>query len=148
MIGGEIIMPMEPMTDCETNFIKETIMKIDKLQKEVVTVGGTRCISCDQSLFNSANNTIPVTLYTHCGTEFTGKTDLAGTTTTFFRIESIRAGRFVTVRLLTTDTTEPETPTLVASFRTMVIDLNEVKAIQCFEPITVEVCSSSLTPNS
>ena len=136
-------MPVETMNDClDCNYIKETVCKIDKLQKEVITVGENRCVSCDTSLFNPANNTIPVALYSHCGTLFTGLTDLTGTTTTFFRIESIRCGRFVTLRLLTQDG-----DTLTATLRTMVLDLDEVKGIQCFEPITVELCNAS-TPTA
>ncbi len=147
MIGGEISMPIEIANECENNFIKETVAKIDKLQKEVVTVGETRCISCDASLFTSANNTIPVTLTLKCCTLLSGIVDLTGITTTFFRIESIRGGRFVTLRLLTVDTTTPDNPTLVATSRTIVVDLDHVIGIQCHEPITVEVCQSSLTPN-
>lgn len=147
MIGGEIEMPIEISADCDCNYIKETVAKIDKLQKEVVTVGETRCISCDASLFTSANNTIPVTFLTDCCSLVTGLVDINGTTTTFFRIESIRCGRYVTLRLLVLDTTS-ETPTLTASNRTMVLDLDKVTGIQCHEPISVEVCQSSLTPNS
>lgn len=138
-------MPLETINDCDCNFIKETVLKIDKLQKEVITtVGETRCITCDTSLFNSANNTIPVSFYTECGNLFTGLTDLNGTTTGFFRIESLRCGRYVTVRLLIVDTTG-ETPTLTATTRTLTLDLNFVSGIQCHEPITVEVCQSSIT---
>ncbi|MDE6947112.1 MAG: hypothetical protein K2P14_08020 [Anaeroplasmataceae bacterium] len=135
-------MPIETINDCECNYIKETVAKIDRLQKEVVTVGETRCISCESSLFNPANNTIPVSFLTSCGTLFAGQTDLTGTTTNFFRIESIRCGRYVTLRLLT----EGEGG-LTATLRTMVLDLDEVKGIQCFEPITVELCTAS-TPTA
>ncbi|MDE6660659.1 MAG: hypothetical protein K2J93_02400 [Anaeroplasmataceae bacterium] len=132
-------MPVETMNDClDCNYIKETVCKIDKLQKEVITVGENRCISCETSLFNPANNTIPVAFYGECGNLFTGLTDLTGTTTSFFRIESIRCGRFVTLRLLTQDG-----DTLTATLRTMVLDLDSVKGIQCFEPITVELCTAS-----
>lgn len=134
-------MPIDTINDCDCNYIKETICKIDKLQKEVITVGETRCISCDASLFSSANNTIPVALYTECGSAFTGATGLDGATTPFFRIESIRCGRFATLRMLTIET--GETPTLTATNRTMIIDLDRVAAMQCHEPIYVEVCSTS-----
>lgn len=134
-------MPIDNINDClECNYIKETVCKIDKLQKEVITVGENRCVSCDTSLFNPANNTIPVVLYNSCGTMFTGFTDLTGATTQYFRIESIRCGRYVTLRLLTQND-----EALTATLRTMVIDLDEVKGIQCFEPITVELCTSSTT---
>lgn len=148
MIGGEIAMPIEIPNECDCNYIKETVIKIDKLQKEVVTIGETRCISCDASLFTSANNTIPVSFTTKCGNLFTGLTDTTGVTTSFFRIESIRCNRYVTVRMLIVGTEDPENPTLTASTRTMILDLNEVAGIQCYEPITVEVCQSFLTPNS
>lgn len=132
-------MPVETINDClDCNYIKETVSKIDKLQKEVITVGENRCISCDTSLFNPANNTIPVALYTKCGTLFSGLTEVSGATTTFFRIESIRCGRYVTLRLLT-----QSEGTLTATLRTMVLDLDDVAGIQCFEPITVELCTAS-----
>ncbi len=144
MVGGEIFMPVETLNDClDCNYIKETVARIDKLQKEVITIGENRCISCDTSLFNPANNTIPVAFYSDCGNLFTGLVDIAGTTTSIFRIESIRCGRFVTLRLLTA-----EGDTLVATLRTMILDLDDVTGIQCFEPITVELCNSSLTPQA
>lgn len=135
-------MPFEPINECDCNYIKETVTKIDKLQKEIITVGEIRCISCDASLFSSANNTIPVALYTDCGTLVNGRVDLDGTDTTFFRIEAIRCNRFVTLRLLVADdTTDPTT--LTATNRTMIFDLDHVAGIQCFEPITIELCQTS-----
>lgn len=141
-------MPNETFIDCDCNYIKESVIKIDKLQKEIVTVGDTRCISCDASLFTSANNTIPVTFLTKCGTLFTGLVDLTGTTTYFFRIESIRCGRYVTVRLLVLDDTTPDAPTLTATNKTMIIDLDCIGGMQCHEPITVEICQTSVASNS
>ncbi len=132
-------MPIDNINDClDCNYIKETACNIDKLQKEVITVGENRCVSCDTSLFNPANNTIPVVLYNCCGTMFKGIIDLTGATTQYFRIESIRCKRYATLRLLTQND-----EALTATLRTMVIDLDEVKGIQCFEPITVELCISS-----
>ncbi len=150
-VGGEIIMQMEAFNnDCDCNYIKDTLVKIDKLQKEVATLGTVSCISCDASLFSSANNTIPVTLFSKCGTTFIGYTDLVGTTTGFFRVESIRCGRYVTLRMLTSDSSDPENPTLVATTRTIILDIDEIAGIQCYEPIIVELCNSSIgtqTPN-
>lgn len=130
-----------PIIDCDNNYIKETVARIDKLQKEVVSESVGRCISCETSLFTSANNTIPVTFTSYNGTSFTGQ-NLSGNTYAFFRIESIRSGRFVTLRLLEYTGAENDT-TVTALDYTIILDLNCVAAMQCFEPINVEVCTSS-----
>lgn len=127
-----------PTNDFECNYIKDTVSKIDKLQKEVVTDTLGRCISCETSLFTSLNNTIPVSFNTCCGNPVTGRVGSTETITPFFRIESIRSNRFVSLRLLVSDGgTEP---VLTATDYIMTVDLDCVSSIQCYTPITVEVC--------
>lgn len=128
--------------NCSCNFIKESVTKIDKLQKEVVSDSTGRCIACEASLFTSAYNTIPVRFYTCCGNPIIGNIGTSATETVYFRIEAIRCGRFVTLRLL-----EPtgEDSTLVGTNYTMILDLDCVGSMQCFEPISVEVCSQSVS---
>ena len=124
---------------CSCNYIKETIMKIDKLQKEAIADNQYYCVSCQTSLMSATNNTIPV-LFNSCnGNELTGSIGL-GATTKYFRIESIRCGQYVTLRLL-----EPigETPTLTGTNYTMTVDLDCIKCIQCLEPISIEVCTQN-----
>lgn len=128
------------------NYIIESVIKIDKLQKEVITANSTTCIGCETSLYDTLNNTIPVTLYTNCGSLLTATINTENNTTTFFRIEAIRYNRFVTLRLLTTDPAQPKT--LIATNQTMIYDLNCVCGIECFQPITVEICTSSTTTSA
>lgn len=130
------------VNDCENNFIKETVAKIDKLQKEVISDFGGRCISCETSLFTSANNTIPVAFYTCDGVLLSALSNTYGNTTTFFRVESIRGGKYVTLRLLSS-VGEAENRALEATDYTMILNLDAIIGIQCFEPITVAVCTSS-----
>ena len=129
-----------PLIDsCNCNYIKETVNRIDKIQKRVISDTTTlTCVSCETSLFTSANNTIPVRFTTCCGNPITAVTATDGTTTEYFRIESVRCNRYVTVRLL-----DPTATT--ATLYTMIIDLDCIGTIQCFEPITVEVCTSSIS---
>ena len=81
---------------------------------------------------------IPITFYTNCCEPFSALVEIGGTTTTFFRIESIRCNRYATLRLLV-DTAG----VLTASTMTVILDLESVIGIQCFEPISVEVCTTS-----
>ena len=127
-----------PTNDFDCNYIKETVYKIDKLQKDVVSDTLGRCISCETSLFTSLNNTIPVSFYTCCGNAVTGRVGPTETTTTFFRIESIRCNRFVTLRMLVS-----ETGVLSATDYTLILDLDCVSSIQCYEPITVVLCKET-----
>lgn len=126
---------------CNCNYIKESVAKIDKLQKEVISETTGRCIACEASLFTSANNTIPVRFYTCCGNPITGTIGTTETSTVFFRIESLRCNRYVTLRLL--QSTGGEDPTLTGTDYTMIVDLDCVGCMQCFEPISVEVCTQS-----
>lgn len=74
------------------NFILDSIIKIDKIQKKVVceNENENRCIMCDTALFRALYNTIPISLYTCCGNEVTALLGVGGDSTSYFRIESIR----------------------------------------------------------
>ncbi len=124
--------------DVACNTIKDTVIKIDKLQKAVISNTVGTCVTCETSLL-SANNTIPVSFTTCCGNRICGLVGLTGASTCFYRIESVRCGRYVTVRLL-----EVTGGTLEATPYTMIIDLECVGTIQCFEAISVVVCSQSI----
>ena len=121
--------------DCETNYIKETVCRIDKVQKDILNNGETYCISCLNSLLASAN-TIPVSFKTICGNPVEGNIGVTPTTTQFFRIESVRCCRFVTLRLL-----QSTGETLNGTDYTMILDLDTVGSIQCFEAVSVPVCT-------
>lgn len=131
-------------TTCDCNYIKESVFKIDRLQKDVQKAEAVgRCVSCETSLFSSINNTIPVSFNIGC-CNVTGKIGLEGTETSFLRIESVRCNRFATCRLLSV-TTEGETTTVTGTNYTIIIDLDRVTAMQCFSPVNVELCNQTTT---
>lgn len=123
------------------NYIKETVCKIDKLQKNVITESSGRCVACETSLLSSVNNTIPVRFSNCCGSPFEALIGITGATTSFFRIESVRCGQFATLQLL--EPTLDET-LLRATGYTIIVDLDCVCSLQCFEPVNVEICTSSI----
>ena len=129
---------MEDITNgssCSCNYIKDTIMKIDKLQKEAILDDSQACIGCQRSLLAATYNTIPV-IFRCCSDVFVGDIGTTGNVTRYFRIESVRCGQYVTVRLL-----ELSNNTLVGTDYTMTIDIDCIKTIQCLGPISVEVCT-------
>lgn len=123
---------------CDCNYVKESVIKIDRLQKEIMSNTIGTCVSCDTTLLTYANNTIPVRFTSCCGNVVEAIIGADGATTSFFRIESIRCQRFVTLRLLELEGTE-----LVGTNYTMILDLDCVGSVQCFEPTNVEVCTAS-----
>ncbi len=123
-------------TNC--NFIKDTVAKIDKIQKEVISDTTGRCIACEASLFTSANNTIPVRFFTCCGNPVVATNGLPLADTMFFRIESVRCNRYVTLRLLNVNGSDLE-----GTNYTCILDLDCVGSMQCLDPISVEVCTQS-----
>ena len=127
--------------DRDCNYITELIYRIDKLQKEVLDVTDSVCIGCEIALMSSTYNTIPISIYTKCQDPFVAIPNLLGDTTNVFRIESIRCNRYLTLRLLEITTDTP--PVIVATNRTIVIDMTEIIAIQCYEPITIEPCTTT-----
>ena len=134
-------MLYEQNLDRECNYITDLIYRIDKLQKETIDVSDSICIGCEIGLMTSTYNTIPITIYTHCQDPFTAIPNLNGDTTNVFRIESIKCNRYVTLRLL--EITDDTPPVIVATTRTVVLDMTEIIGLQCYEPILVEPCTGN-----
>ncbi len=127
--------------DRDCNYITELIYRIDKLQKEALDRTDSICIGCEVALMSSTYNTIPISIYTRCQDPFVAITDLLGNTSNVFRIESIKCNRYLTLRIL--EITEDTPPVIVATTRTIVIDMTEIIGIQCYEPITIEPCTTT-----
>lgn len=119
------------------NFIVENVKKIDIMQKEIVTGCDSSCVSCETSLITKAYNTVPVSFSTCNATQFKALTDVGGVETPYFRIESIRDNRFVTLRLLSYDSSQQ---LLSCTNQTCIFDLDCCCSIQCFEPINCPCC--------
>ena len=127
--------------DCDCNYITELIYRIDKLQKEAIDTTDSICIGCEIGLMASMYNTIPISIYTKCQDLFVAIPNLNGDTSNVFRIESIKCNRYLTLRIL--EITDDTPPVIVATTRTVVIDMTEIIGIQCYEPIIIEPCTSN-----
>ena len=102
----------------ECNIIADTIKKIDKIQKDVLSDNTYTCINCETALISTIFNTIPISLYTCCSSApIIATIGVDGDTTQYFRIESVRCDRFVTLRLL--EATGEDPTTLVGTDYTM-----------------------------
>ena len=134
-------MIYEPTTlDRDCNYITDLIYRIDKLQKEAIDTTDSICIGCEIGLMTSVYNTIPITIYTECQDPFVAITNLSGGTSNVFRIESIKCNRYLTLRIL--EITDDTPPAIVATNRTVIIDMTQIIGIQCYEPIIIEPCTT------
>ena len=128
--------------DRDCNYITELICRIDKLQKDAIDTSDSLCIGCEIGLMTSIYNTIPITIYTRCQDPFVTITNLNGGTSNVFRIESIKCNRYLTLRIL--EITDDTPPVIVATNRTVVIDMTKIIGLQCYEPITIEPCTATI----
>ena len=125
---------------CSTNSILETVEMITRNQRSTCSTCAN-CVSCNGCFFN----TIPIRL-THCcnGTAVSGLVGAGGVSTEYFRIECITCERFIKLRLLTVTSVEGEIVVTGTNY-TMVVDLDCVGAIQCFEPVNILGCTAPTT---
>ncbi len=120
-------------TTATRHHIIETIIRIDRLQKEAVA-NLNSCLTCERSLNIQSYNTIPIILNLRGGSRLTGLLGTTGSETFFFRIESI-IGNFITLRLL-----ELSGSSLITTTFTLILDLDCVCSLQCLEAINLESC--------
>ena len=125
---------------CCTNNIVEIIETIARSQRNVCNTCGD-CVSCDGLFCNALYNTIPIRL-THCcsGAPVEGLIGPAGATTAFFRVECITCQRYVKLRLLSV-TIVDEAVVVTGTNYTMVVDLDCIGTVQCFEPVNILGCT-------
>lgn len=123
-----------PCNEC--SYIIETLKKIDKMQKEAVISEQQECVTCQNSLITFSNNTIPLLIGLRCGGVLTGNIGTTTNSTSYFKVESIRCDRYITLRLLSL-----ENETLSATPYTLTIDGECICYIQCFEPISTTPCN-------
>ena len=122
-----------------TNNIAELIERIARTQRNVCSPCADT-VTCDMCFFN----TIPIRLI-HCcsGAPVEGVVGAGGPTTTYFRVESICERRFVKLRLLTATLVEGVV-VLTGTTYTIVVDLECIGSIQCFEPINIVVPTAAV----
>lgn len=119
--------------NCCTNSIVEIIERIAKSQRDVCNTCAN-LVTCDTCFFNTQFNTIPIRLMSCCNpAPIEGVIGAGGPTTTYFRVECITNDRFVKLRLLSIDAEGA----LIGTNYTIVLDLECVGSIQCFEPINI-----------
>ena len=128
-------------TNCTTNSIVEIIEAIARNQRSTCNTCND-CVSCDSCFCNSLYNTIPVRLTSCCGDVVGGVIGVGGATTNYFRIECITGQRYVKLRLLNA-TVVDGVVVLVGTNYTMVVDLECIGSIQCFEPINILGCTTT-----
>ena len=125
-----------------TNNIVEIIERISRSQRSVCATCAD-CVSCDTCFCNALYNTIPIRL-THCcsGNAVEAVIGAGGAPTTYFRVECITNDRFVKLRLLSATVVEGVV-VLAGTNYTMVLDLECVGSVQCFEPINILGCTAT-----
>ena len=124
-----------------SNSIVEIIENIAKTQRSVCNTC-VDCVSCD-ACFSSLFNTIPIRLTTCCdAAAIGGLIGIGGVTTTYFRVECISERRYVKLRLLSVTTVDEEIVVTGTNY-TMVVDLECVGSIQCFEPVNILGCTTT-----
>lgn len=127
---------MELLTN-PSNYIVDTVLKIDKLQKQVTILEENQCRTCEKTLLVYQNNTIPVTFTLCSGNQLTANIGLCGNTTNVFRIEEIRCNRYVTLRLL------ENCESLEGTNFTLVFDLECACALACYGASQITPCNLS-----
>lgn len=121
-----------------TNSIAELVERIAKSQRGVCSTC-VEPISCDMCFYGSRFNTIPIRLTSCCSaTPIEGLIGAGGPATAYFRIECISNKRYVKLRLLSATVVEGVV-VLSGTNYTIVVDLECVGSIQCFEPINITV---------
>ena len=127
---------------CCNNNIVEIVERIVRQQRDVCSTC-VDCVSCDACFYNALFNTVPVRL-TYCcgGGPVEGVIGAGGAPTTYFRIECITGERYVKLRLLSATVVEGVV-VLAGTNYTLVLDLECIGSIQCFEPINILGCTAT-----
>jgi hypothetical protein len=129
--------------ECCTNNIAEIIEKIARSQRDVCSTC-VEPVSCDMCFYNTLFNTIPIRLSLCCsGAPVEGLIGAGRPSTSYFRVECISNKRFVKLRLLSATVVEGVV-VLAGTNYTIVVDLECVGSIQCFEPINITVTAPTV----
>lgn len=113
------------INDCILN----TIRQIDQLQRETLREKDSDCVGCGGSLIAKIYDTKPVTFTLCCDETFNAYLGLSCEKTDLFRIEKVMRD-CVLLRLLKRDS-----GCVRCTKHTVILKLNCICAIQCFEPI-------------
>lgn len=109
------------------NTIAGLLKRIDQMQKDaLVSNANALCESC---LMNAMYNTKPVSIYVN-NTLFYANLGLTTDNTPYFRVEEVRGSDTVVLRLLVL-----ENGVLTCTNYTVVVGINCICCLQCFNPI-------------
>ena len=97
------------------------------MQKEAITNNATAL--CETCLMTAMYNTKPISLYIN-NTLFFANLGLTETQTQYFRVEDVRGNDTVVLRLLVLDE-----GVLTCTNFTVVVNINCICCLQCFDPI-------------
>lgn len=109
------------------NTIAGLLKRIDQMQKEAITNNATAL--CETCLMTAMYNTKPISLYIN-NTLFFANLGLTETQTQYFRVEDVRGNDTVVLRLLVLDE-----GVLTCTNFTVVVNINCICCLQCFDPI-------------
>lgn len=109
------------------NTIAGLLKRIDQMQKEAITNNVTAL--CETCLMTAMYNTKPISLYIN-NTIFFANLGLTATQTQYFRVEDVRGNDTVVLRLLVLDE-----GVLTCTNFTVVVNINCICCLQCFDPI-------------
>lgn len=112
--------------------IADLLRQIERIQQEATrnNLGG-----CETCMIAQLFNTKPIAVYT-CNGRLVVPTDAEETTTAnLFRVEDVRGNDTVLLRLITNNE-----GTLTCTTQTIVIRIDCICSLQCFEPINCPTC--------
>lgn len=135
MMSCERMIPTYSHTEPVRNkgCILETLLKIDELQKESLKERKNDCIGCGGSLIAKIYDTKPVSITVGCNEKFTALLGLSCERTEIFRVEQVQRD-CVLLRLL-----KKENGCVRCTKYTVILELDCICAIQCFEPINCRI---------
>lgn len=116
----------------DNNTIADLLRQIERIQQEATrnSLGG-----CETCMIAQVFNTKPVAIYT-CNGRFAVPTDAAETAiANLFRVEDVRGDDTVLLRLIT-----DVDGTLTCTAQTVVMRIDCICSVQCFDPINCPTC--------
>ncbi len=117
--------------------IADLLRRIDKMQKNAVLANETDI--CENCMLSSMFNTKPIAV-TLCSGQLNAFLGLAGGSTNLFRVEAVRGNDTVVLRLL-----ENVDGVLNCTSYTIIVKIECICCIQCFDPINCETTCYPVT---
>ena len=117
------------------NTVAGLLRRIEHMQKDALTANANAL--CETCLMGAMYNTKPISIYVR-GELFFANVGLTDETTRYFRVEEVRGNDTVVLRLLVL-----EDGVLTCTNTTIVVCINCICSIQCFDPINCNFANCS-----